>query len=55
MSVKKLSKPVWSSYTVDKSGKEIARVMDTNQAEKFMKKTGKPVFQKMKVYELRNL
>ena len=53
--IKKLAKPVWTGYTIGKSGKEIPRLMTAKEAQEWALKTNKPVFQSMKVYELRNL
>ena len=53
--IKKLAKPVWTGFSVNKSGKQIIRMMTAKEAQDWALKTGKPVFQSMKAYELRNL
>lgn len=52
MPVKKFIPSVWTGYTYPKSGKKIPRLMTAKEAEKWMKETGKPVYMKLKKYEL---
>ena len=54
--LKTCPKTTWTGISkVDKSGKQIVRIMTQKDAEDWMKKTNKRVFKKLTVGELRDL
>lgn len=46
---------VWTGYQLGVSGKKYPRLMTAKEAKKWSLKTGKNIFQSMKVGELREL